>query len=67
MGHLSPDRAENSHAHDLQLILCTTLLLLQDHVQFITDDSSLRNLELALQCAIADLKRSQMRVPEHAS
>ena len=67
MGHFPPDCAEHSHAHDLHLILCTTLSLLKDHAQFITEDSSLRNLELALQCAIADLKLSQMRAHERAS
>jgi hypothetical protein len=57
MGRLPPDCPEHSHAHDLQVILRTTLLLLQDHAPHISEDRSLRNLELALQCAIADLKR----------
>jgi hypothetical protein len=36
MSHFPPDCAEHSHAQDLQLILCTTLSLLQEHLQFIT-------------------------------
>jgi hypothetical protein len=66
MGHFPPDCAEQSHAHDLQRILRTTLSSLEDHIQFIGEDSSLRNLELALRCAIADLERAESRKQEHA-
>ena len=56
MEHLPPVTIESSHAHDLQLILCTTLSLLRDHALYIRDGRSVRVLELALLSAIADLE-----------
>jgi hypothetical protein len=54
---LFPEITENSHAHDLQRILRTSLLLLKEHSPYIKHDGSLRKLEFALLCAIVDLMR----------
>ena len=66
MGHLSPHVSERSSAHDLQPILRTTLSLLKHHARSIAEDRSLRNLELALICAIADLERVKLHRQERA-
>ena len=51
---------EQSYVHDLQVILRTTLSLLKDRTPYIAEGGSLRNLELALVCAIADLERVEL-------
>lgn len=56
MDHPPPISIEHSHAHDLQLILRTTLSLLRDHALYIRDGRSFRVLELALLSAVADLE-----------
>ena len=57
MDNLSPEIIEeHSHAHDLQLILRSTLSHLGDHAPYIRSVRSLRVLELALQSAVADLE-----------
>jgi hypothetical protein len=55
MDHYPPVTIERTHAHDLQLILRTTLSLLRDHSLYIRDGRSLRVLELALLSAVTDL------------
>ena len=57
MGRQIPDGTEQSHAHDLQLILRTTHSFLVYHTPYIKDGRSLRILDLALLSAIADLQQ----------
>ena len=66
MPHLLPQANEQPHAHDLKVILRTTLLLLKDLAPYIGEDNSLRNLELALRCAIADLEHLDLHRQERA-
>ena len=62
MGHLAAASIKGqSCVHDLQVILRATLSLLKDHTPYITEDGSLRNLELALVCAITDLERVELQ------
>jgi hypothetical protein len=56
MGNPPADITEQSHAHDLQLILRSTHSFLAHHSPYIRNGKSLRILDIALLTAIADLQ-----------
>ena len=61
MGYLTADLKGQSNILDLQVVLRTTLSLLKNQTPYIVEDGSLRNLELAIMCAITDLEQVELR------
>ena len=57
----SVNSSTDSPAHELAVILRTTLSLLDSYASSVRESSSLRDLERALICAISDLKRVESR------
>ncbi len=73
MGHPSLHTTEQSRARDLQMILRTTLSLLEARVPHISQSRSLLSLDFALRSAIADLQQVDLHphkpalTPQHES
>jgi hypothetical protein len=64
MRHLLSDTPERSRAHDLERILRSTHSLLVYYTPYVKKDGALRNLDLALITAIADLQRLDDSSPD---